>query len=254
MTIDARILRGPHAPVRRRPLPVAEPQASHAAGVLPSSADAMTGSAALAARAPEPARAGDEAAHHAAKAEGYAVGYREGHAEAARRCEEQLDLARCSVREEAERLQRQRDERAQQEARLIAELQRSLMQAVAQRLAELEPQAIELAFTALCKVLGPDTERASLLSGLIRQAMTQMRSAKCVTIHLNPASLALIESRCAKLAEETACAGVEWIADATLPLTGCTLASDQGQLDAALQTQLDSLRALWSAADSGAAS
>jgi flagellar biosynthesis/type III secretory pathway protein FliH len=254
MTIDARILRGPHAPVRRRQLPVAALHGNCARGAPSTVADAGTGSTSIAAQASEPVRAGGEAAHDAAKAEGYAAGYREGHAEAARRCEEQLNLARHSVREDAERLQRQLSERAQQEAQLIAELQRSVMQAVAQRLDALEPGAIELAFTALCKVLGPDTDRASLLSGLIRQAMTQMRSAKPVMIQLNPASLALIESRCAKLAEESACPSVEWIADATLPLAGCTLASDQGQLDAALQTQLDSLRALWSVADSGAAS
>jgi flagellar assembly protein FliH len=253
MNVDARILRGAHAPARRRQLPVGALQGSHAANPVPAGADVVPGSAIAAAR-PHTSNAGDEAVREAAKAEGYTAGYSDGHAQASRRCEEQLNLARKSLREEAERLQRQLSERAQQEAQLIAALHHSVSQAVATRLDVLEPQAIELAFTALCKVLGPDSDRASLLSGLIRQAMAQMRSAKPLAVKLNPASLALIESRRAHAAEEAARAGVEWIADATLPPTGCTLVSEQGQLDAALQTQLAKLSALWSAAHSGAAS
>jgi flagellar assembly protein FliH len=253
MTVDARILRGAHASVRRRPLPVAAWQRSHDAGAAVAGAEAAPGSA-LAATRPHASVALDEVAREAAKAEGYAAGYREGHAESSRRCEEQLTLARQSLREDAERLQRQLSERAQQEAQAIAALHSSVTEAVATRLDVLEPQAIELAFTALCKVLGPDSDRASLLSGLIRQAMAQMRSAKPVAIKLNPASLALIESRRARGSENAAGTGVEWIADATLPAAGCTIVGEQGQLDAALQTQLDKLRALWRAADSGAAS
>jgi flagellar assembly protein FliH len=254
MTIDARILRGAAASVRRRTLPIAALHGSNGAGCSSPIADATRGSPSAATPAAVPEQRSDESTREAAKAEGYAAGYREGHAEALRRCEEQLKLDQQRLREEAERLQHQLSERAQHEAQLMADLQRSVAQAVAQRLDVLEPQAVELAFTALCKVLGPDAERSSLLSGLIRQATAQMRSAKPMAVRLNPASLVLIESRCAKLAEEAACIGVEWIADATLPPAGCTLVSGQGELDASLQTQLDSLRALWSAVDPGAAS
>jgi flagellar assembly protein FliH len=254
MTIDARILRGAAASVRRRPLPIAALHGSNGVGSSPPIADATRGSPSAAAPAAVPEHRNDESTREAAKAEGYAVGHREGHAEASRRCEEQLKLDQQRLRQDAERLQHQLSERAQREAQLMADLQQSVAQAVAQRLDALEPQAIQLAFTALCKVLGPDAERSSLLSDLIRQAMAQMRSAKPMAIRLNPASLALIESRCAKLAEEAACASVEWIADATLPPAGCTLVCEQGELDASLQAQLDSLRVLWSAVDPGAAS
>lgn len=254
MTIDARILRGAQASVRRRTLPIAAVHGSHEARSSLPASDAPSKSPSTAVPAELHERASDAAASETAKAEAYAVGFREGHAEASRRCNEQLKLDQQRVREEAERLQRQLSERAQHEAQLMADLQRSVAQAVAHRLDTLEPQAIELAFTALCKVLGPETDRASLLSGLIRQAMAQMRSAKPVTIRLHPASLALIESRRTKLTDEAGSTDIEWIADASLPPAGCTLVGDQGQLDASLQTQLDSLRALWSAADPGAPS
>lgn len=121
----------------------------------------------------------------------------------------------------------------------------------------LERQAVELAFEALCRVCGPQSEqadgsdRAGLLVDLVRQGIGQLRGHALIGLRLATSDYsAFIESETSKALLQRY-PELRVSVDSSLEPLGCIVESDHGQLDVGLATQLSRLRELWAQGASG---
>lgn len=167
--------------------------------------------------------------------------------EARAAAERAVEALRQKITAEA-RLAEQR--RAAEHAERLAALTSLLAQAGELRRmtrAALEQEAIALAYTALCRIAGPQPEAGALLAGIVRQAFAQQGDRPAIAVRMHPLDLATLEAHREGKALLEASRGVRWMEDPAVPRAGCVLRSDVGELDASLDTQLASLRALWCA-------
>lgn len=133
---------------------------------------------------------------------------------------------------------------AEHDARMkaLAALIKAAGSALDEAMADNEDVLVEIAFTAVCKILGEAmTERAGVLAA-IRQVMQQARERERLVVRMSPTDLAMIESDHALLQEATQAATLDLVADARVALGGCLVESSGGTLDGRLETQLESLR------------
>lgn len=123
----------------------------------------------------------------------------------------------------------------QQQAVRLSALADALVHAKAAVLADAEDAMVDLAFAALCSILG---EQAGSRDGVVRMVShhsAQRRDREQVTVRLHPDDFALLQ------ADDAALAG-GCRADPTIELGGCIVDSSTGSLDARLETQLTRLR------------
>lgn len=151
-------------------------------------------------------------------------------------------------REEGERRVLEADARrkADHEKRMAAlqMLIESAHSALDEAMQDSEDALVEIAFTAVCKILGEAmAERAGVLA-VIRQVTQQARERERMVVRVSPKDLALIEADRLLLQESTQATTLELVADARVALGGCLVESSGGTLDGRLETQLDSLRTL----------
>lgn len=168
-------------------------------------------------------------------------GLRDGLREAQLRVDE-------AIRQQVQHLQ----DRAQAQAQTLqqahaAELGRMssiakhLETALETRLQSVEADAIELAFAAVCQILGDCAATQDTVSTAVRRALLQVTSGKVHRVRLNPADHALLQGGALTAEHPT----VEWLPDAAVTPGGCLLESTQGTLDTRLDRQLERLKTLW---------
>jgi flagellar biosynthesis/type III secretory pathway protein FliH len=167
------------------------------------------------ARAPEPDPAELEALRERAREEGYAAGREAGEKAARAELEEHIGALR--------------------------ELVQSLRQALAEDIAGAEDLAVEIAFSAVCKVLGEATASAEGVRALVREAMAQARTAEPLLLRVSPADHALLFAEPECLRSLAADPKVEIVADESISAGGCVIQTAGGTLDARLDVQLRQL-------------
>jgi flagellar biosynthesis/type III secretory pathway protein FliH len=131
-------------------------------------------------------------------------------------------------------------ERGEKDARaeLAAELQgvqalaRSVPEALAQGIEGVEDVMVEIAFAAVCKVLGPAAASEEGVRGMVREAMSEVRSKEGVVLRVSPRDHALLQ---AQFAVEL---NLDVVADERVAAGGCLIETTGGTLDARLEIQL----------------
>jgi flagellar biosynthesis/type III secretory pathway protein FliH len=133
----------------------------------------------------------------------------------------------------------------------------TIQKALPERFMALERQAVELAYEALCRVCGPQSEQASgsdragLLVDLVRQGIAQLRGHALIGLRLGTADhAAFVNSEASKVLLDRY-PELRVSLDPSLEPLGCMVESDHGQLDVGLSTQLSRLRELWAQAATG---
>jgi flagellar assembly protein FliH len=99
---------------------------------------------------------------------------------------------------------------------------------------------IDLAFTALCRMLGESLDQRAMVTGMVQQVLSQFRQQEPLVVLLHPQDLALLQAALPDLdidPEQT-----RFRADASLKMGGCMVESAVGTLDARLETRLACLR------------
>ena len=128
---------------------------------------------------------------------------------------------------------------AQHLARLNG-LMQQLHQARTEVLAGAEDLMVEIAYTAVCRLVGAGIgQRASVLATL-QQVLSELRQHEPLVIYLHPQDLAWVAPAMAELGlnpEQT-----QLRADASIKMGGCLVETAVGTLDARLETQLSRLR------------
>jgi len=185
--------------------------------------------------------------------EGRAAGLQQGLADAeallAREVESRVQVLKTQW-EQAE--QRRKEEHAQRQATLEALLQ-AVQKAMPERFLVLERQAVELAYEALCKILGPQAGepvhgRAGLLADLLQQGMRHLKGQAWLGVKLSAQDHAALMNSEAGRALSERHPEMPFVIDPSLAPLDVVIQSDHGQLDVGLNTQLTRLRDLWVAA------
>lgn len=164
-------------------------------------------------------------------------------AEVRRAAQQQLEKARADAEQRGYAAGEQRGGIAarvalQAEAERAASLAAALAAARTAMIADAEEAALELAFVAVCRILGEGAASRDTVLRLVQAGAQAMREQEQVCIRLHPLDLELLER--GGPAPDT---GVQYRADATIELGGCVIESGAGTLDARLETQLGRLRA-----------
>lgn len=187
-------------------------------------------------------------AHDAGYEAGYAAGLAQGLADAATRTNAALDAGRKQLEADAEKYERSRADAHRERVAAFEAALNGLPRALAEQAAQVEHDAIGLAYAALCRVLGNESTRAALLADLVRHALAERHGQSVLAVRLHSADLQALTSDVAGAAVMAACPAVQWKADAALQRGDCVLDSEHGQVDVGLWTQLESLRLLWNRA------
>jgi len=171
-------------------------------------------------------------------------GLRQGLADAQSRLDE-------AMRQQATQLQARADAQVQElqasHAALAARVQSTLdgMDAVLlARLDSLELDAVELAFTAVCRMVGQAAVPRDAVAALVQEAIGRLRGSPLLRVRLHPDDLTALEGS-EILARHPR---VDWRGDTAVTAGGCLLDTEHGTLDARLDRQLARLRDLWVAA------
>jgi flagellar assembly protein FliH len=107
---------------------------------------------------------------------------------------------------------------------------------------ELSELGAQIAFEAVCKVLGQAmTTRESVLAA-VRETVRHARDRSRLTLRVSPADFAAIREHLDTVLEGLEAGQVEVAADERVELGGCLLETPAGQLDGRLEVQLASLR------------
>lgn len=101
-------------------------------------------------------------------------------------------------------------------------------------------RALEVAYAAVCQLLGQDSMQPEIVQALVTQAVAQCREQQGLTVRLHPRDLELLQA----CAPSPVLAGMALQADATLTCGGCMIDGLYGSLDARLERQLERLRAV----------
>lgn len=240
-SIKPAVLRDVPAPSQARSL--ALPRHRHAVEAKPPHAPARPAPTLQSAAKPAVAAVDDARARVLADERQRAreEGLKEGLADAQSRLDE-------AIRQQSHQLQvhadAQRDDLRAAHAKQIERLQRTLEtfeRTAAQRLDDLETDAVALAYEAVCRIVGESPRNQETVSGLVRQALGQLRGGTLLRVRLHPGDLAALQGDTLMVRHPR----VEWLGDATLTSGGCVVDTDHGTLDAQLDRQLARLRAVW---------
>jgi flagellar assembly protein FliH len=143
-----------------------------------------------------------------------------------------------------------------EEVRRSAEAELARIRSVAGKLQEavesgvrgIENVAVEIAFEAVCKMLGSAAVSRDGIRALVQQATARAAAAERVNVRLHPGDLAALQASGSLEDALASGARVAWVGDASIELGGCVVETDGGTLDARLETQLERLRAVLVAA------
>lgn len=204
-------------------------------------------------------QAGSQTGRHAGYQEGYQEGYQAGYdvghesgLNAGREAGEQAgreagleagkQAGAQALNEIIKATLLRQSECAQDADRLIA----GLKEAVAQRLQAVESDLVELAYGAVCRIIGMAAFSREGVLALMRQALSGLPSRTLEAIRVSPHDHAWIEADANWKQQASGTSGreVQWLADERVPRGGCIVVSADGSLDARLETQLRQLREL----------
>ena len=124
----------------------------------------------------------------------------------------------------------------------------ALLQAQGTLTPALQEDAVELAFTIVCRVLGEQAATRAGIHAMLQVQLAALRERRELTVRLHPADCALMAA-----AEMDGGAALRYVPDTGIELGGCLIDSPAGTLDARLEYQLGQLRQALAAARAGAA-
>lgn len=199
--------------------------------------------------APAPSRDEDAAERRHLREEARLLGRKEGQEEGHAEGREAGRLE--GLREGREEAQRELKALREADERKLAQLLASISGALDNRLAAMEGDLADLAFAAVCRLLGSGQE-PRYAQAAVAQVLGQVRNARRVRVRVAPAEYQRLSNEMDMAVLLPAGAEVTVEPDPAVRLGGCILATDAGEWDGRLETQLARLHeALRAAAAAG---
>jgi flagellar assembly protein FliH len=103
---------------------------------------------------------------------------------------------------------------------------------------------VEIAFEAVCKMLGEKAATRDGVLALVRQATAKIAGGELLKIRLHPDDLALLQESGALTTALASSTRISWVADKTVEMGGCAVETTRGDVDARLEVQIRSLAAV----------
>ncbi|SFD93479.1 FliH/SctL family protein [Paracidovorax konjaci] len=198
------------------------------------------------------------------KARGHDQGYEQGLQEGRRTARDDIEhraqsLAQGLVRQALDEAQQatrkqQMDLQAQTQelARRLEAVDRLAEQMAAERkrcLEAAEDDMLELAFEALCRVVGDQLASREGVRAVLHKTLQAWHGRHPLSVHVHPDDLALLQGDVVTL-EHLSSRGFDaqrqtlrWVADSEVRLGGCLIRAVEGALDARLERQLETVTA-----------
>jgi len=128
-------------------------------------------------------------------------------------------------------------------AQMSSEIARAKLQA-GEMLKQAEPEMVGLALRIAEKIIGRDLERdPQIIAEICATAVDAMRSAKQLTLRINPKDGAVLRAKTPKLMELVGrSVDIAIRDDSDVEPGGCIIQTEYGTVDAQLKTQLEMLR------------
>lgn len=163
-----------------------------------------------------------------AQAEGYAKGLTEGHAAA------QAQIAQKTMELRA----------------LVDNALSALIQAGETAAGNFEASVGEVAFAAVCRLIGQHAASELFTHGLVKQLCAPIRAGAKATARLHPRDIENLSKVITADELSLGLVGLRIVPDETLKLGGCVVESAIGQFDGSLETQLQRLHRVLTGSDS----
>jgi len=130
---------------------------------------------------------------------------------------------------------------AQKTEQLVA-LIKSIGEAKQQTLDASEDMLVEIAFAAVCRIMGATAVTRDAVIGMVREASAHCRDRNAWKVHLNPQDYELLQ-QATDASGQLPCDGrVVLERSSSVQLGGCMIESETGMLDARLEVQMERLR------------
>lgn len=156
--------------------------------------------------------------------------------DAQRKASEEAGKILAGARERAEKIrERAREDEMLTLRRMIAQAENELERS----LNELEPKIAKLSARIAEKIIGEQLKLdPDAILSIVREALRNTRRQRCLEIRINPAYETPLRRRLAELKEFAH--GVLVVGDNKVSPGGCLVRCDWGEIDARLETQIDS--------------
>jgi flagellar assembly protein FliH len=105
-----------------------------------------------------------------------------------------------------------------------------------------EEVIVEIAFEAVCKILGEAWCRPDGVLAAVREVIRNAREREQLLVHLAPGDHELVSRHRSSLLQNGDSGHIELVADERVVLGGCLVETSGGTLDGRLETQLQRLR------------
>lgn len=154
------------------------------------------------------------------------------------------ELEAAAIRESAEALAREGRQTAYREGREAALLEWNelLLEARERRddaLTSIERDVLRLAVKIAEKIIGRELQRdPETVADTVAKALRNVRRNELISIHVNPAEAATVESCRQRLDPTGRARFLEVVADPSVAIGGCLIETESGAVDAKLETQL----------------
>jgi len=128
-----------------------------------------------------------------------------------------------------------------QEIEGLRAIRQSLDRALARGIEGLEDVMVEIAFAAVCKMLGEAALTEAGVRDMVREAMRLARSKEGLVLRVSPADYRMLHAEPERARAVTDGAKIEIFPDERVSIGGCLLEAGGGTLDARLEVQLRQL-------------
>lgn len=174
--------------------------------------------------------------------QGYEQGYEQGLKEGLEQGRQQgVQEGRAQAEQEIDQARRAEASRAlaanEATAKALQALHTQLQQADDALQAKAESLAVDLAWTALTRLLADAAGKREAVAGMVRAVLGETRSQEVVRIGLAAADLRILQAQ-----SPSEFAAFSLVADARVQTGGCIVETVAGALDGRLETQLQTLR------------
>lgn len=129
-----------------------------------------------------------------------------------------------------------------QQAQQFAALAGSLNKLRSSFVVEAEDSIVEIAYAAICRVLGDGMTSSEGIRAIARQAIAEAGDSQDLTLRLHPSDHALVGGTADSAESAPFMSNVKLVSDPSIRAGGCIVDSRHGSLDARLDVQLERLR------------
>lgn len=131
---------------------------------------------------------------------------------------------------------------AAQKAAQLAELIQSVGEAKQQTIDGSEDMLVEIAFAAVCRIMGATVITRDALVGMVKEASAHCRDRNALKVHLHPQDWELLQQSADASGQLQFDGRVVLERSSSVKLGGCMIESEAGMLDARLEVQMERLR------------